>query len=99
MSKLSELLVPELIHILNESFGIAINLSDFFHYACADMILIDTQDLPWVLPMYKKYGWDGIYACVAFIAKKEPIKEAQNDKFKLALDEINTLKPEVHSEY
>jgi len=93
------LLCDELLAVLNGSFGVAINLSDFFNYSCADMMLIDTQDLYWVLPMYKKYGWDGIYAAVSFIAKQMPIKPNINDKFKEAYAEIEKINPEVHSEY
>jgi hypothetical protein len=93
------LLCDELLAVLNGSFGVAINLSDFFNYACADMMIIDTQDLYWVLPMYKKYGWDGVYAAVSFIAKQMPIKPNINDKFKEAYAEIEKINPEVHSEY
>jgi hypothetical protein len=93
------LLCDELLAVLNGSFGVAINLSDFFNYACADMRLIDTKDLYWVLPMYKKYGWDGVYAAVSFIAKQMPIKPHINDKFKEAYAEIEKINPEVHSEY
>ena len=93
------LLCDELLAVLNGSFGVAINLSDFFNSSCADMMLIDTQDLYWVLKMYKKYGWDGIYAAVSFIAKQLPIKPNINDKFKKAYAEIEKINPEVHSEY
>ena len=93
------LLCDELLAVLNGSFGVAINLSDFFNYACADMMLMDTQDLYWVLPMYKKYGWDGVYAAVSYIAKKMPIKPNINDKLKEAYAEIEKINPEVHSEY
>jgi hypothetical protein len=93
------LLCDELLAVLNGSFGVAINLSDFFNYACADMMLIDTKDLYWVLPMYKKYGWDGVDAAVSFIAKQMPIKPRINDKFKEAYAEIEKINPEVHSEY
>ena len=91
------LLCDELLAVLNGSFGVAINLSDFFNYACADMMLIDTQDLYWVLPMYKKYGWGGVYAAVSFIAKQMPIKPNINDKFKEAYAEIEKINTEVHS--
>lgn len=95
----NSLLCDELIALLNGSFGIAINLSDFFNYACADMILIHTKDLYWVLPMYKKHGWVGVYAAVSFIAKKMPIKPYITAEFKEAYSEIEKINPEVHSEY
>lgn len=89
----------ELLEILAGSFGISINLSDFFYYATADMILIDYKDLVWILPIYKKYGWEGIYASASHIAKLTPIKEAITPEFERALKEIQLLDPKIYSEY
>lgn len=97
--KIDTLLCDELVTILKGSFGIAINLSDFFYFACADMLFLDTRDLYWVLPIYKKYEWDGLYASVSFIAKKMPLKPHINDKFTEAYAEIEKLNPKIHSEY
>ena len=40
-------LCDDLRGLINGSFGIAMNANDFFNYACADMVLIDAQDLEW----------------------------------------------------
>lgn len=85
--------------LINGSFGIEMNANDFFNYACADMVLIDPADLEWVLPIYKKYGWSGIDACMAYIAKRMPIKPHVTKEFEEAYEEIKNINPEVYSEY
>lgn len=92
-------LCDDLRGLIKGSFGIAMNANDFFNYACADMVLIDAQDLEWVLPIYKKYSWKGVDACMAFIAKKMPIKPRITKEFEEAYAEIEKINPKVHSEY
>jgi len=89
----------DLISLVKGSFGIQMNASDFFNYACADSVLIDSMDLKWVIPIYKKYSWTGIDACMAYIAKQMPIEPHVTKEFKEAYAEIEKIKPEVHSEY
>jgi hypothetical protein len=91
------LLCDELTSVLNDSLGIAINLNDFFHIATSEMMLLDTQDLYWILPLYKKYGWDGIYAAASFIAKEMPLTPHRNNIFLEAYAEIEKINPEIHS--
>ena len=94
------LLCDEFISILedgNGTFGIVINLSDFFD-TCADSIMIDVQDFIWILPFYKKYDWDGIYAAVSFIVKQLPMKNQMNQKFNDAYKEIELLNPMINTE-
>lgn len=92
-------LCDDLRGLINGSFGIAMNANDFFNYACADMVLIDAQDLEWVIPIYKKYSWKGIDACMAYIAKQMPIKPHITKEFEEAYAEIEKINPKVHSEY
>lgn len=93
------LLCDDLRELIKGSFGIAMNANDFFNYACADMVLIDSQDLEWVLPIYKKYSWRGIDACMAYIAKQMPIEPYITKEFKEAYSEIEKINPKVYSEY
>ena len=78
--------------------GIYVNANDFFQYACADLFLIDTQDLAWVIPFCEKHKKEGIYAVMSFIAEKLPIIEMQTEPFLLALEELKELKPKVFTE-
>lgn len=71
----------------------------FFNYACADTVLIDVQDLKWVIPIYENHGWVGIDACMAYIAKQVPIKPHITKEFKAAYSEIEKMNPKVYSEY
>ena len=93
------MLCEDLRAILKGSFGIAMNANDFFDYACADVVLIDARDLEWVIPIYKKYSWKGIDACMSYIAKQMPIKPHITKEFEEAYAEIEKLNPKVHSEY
>lgn len=97
----SAIVAEELLKLVKSSasFGIAINANDFFGYACTDMLIIDGQDLKWVMPMYQKYGYAGIDACMAYIAKEMPIKPRITAVFKKAYREIKRINPEVYSEY
>lgn len=81
------------------SVGIAMNANDLFKYASADMVLIDAQDLEWVLPIYKKYSWKGVDACMAYIAKQMPTRYPLTKDFEEAYAEIEKINPKVHSEY
>lgn len=89
----------DLNELVKNSFGIAMNANDFFAYAAADSVIIDYEDLKWVLPIFKKYGGPGIHACMAYIAKKQPIDPWVNDEYKAAFAAIEQIKPEVYSEY
>lgn len=89
-----------ILKLLEEcSFGIALNANDFFSYASADMVLLDVQDLVWVIPMYKRYNLCGLNACMAYIAKRMPIEPHISYQFKVAYVELEKLNPEVHSDY
>ncbi len=95
----NEPLCEDLIKIVKGSFGIAMNANDFFNYACADMVCIDPQDLVWVIPIFRKYDWSGINACMAYIAKCMPIQPHITKEFEEAYAEIKEMNPKVHSEY
>jgi hypothetical protein len=90
-------LCDDLRGLINGSFGIAMNANDFFNYACADMVFINANDLEWVLPIYKKYSWAGVDACIAYIAKHMPIKPHITKEFEEAYAEIEKINPKVYS--
>lgn len=89
----------DLRKLINGSFGIMMNANDFFAYACADAVTIDPKDLEWVMPIFQKYSWTGIDACMAYIVKHMPIKPHITKEFEEAYAEIVKLNPQVHSEY
>ena len=73
--------------------------NDFFNIACSDMVLVYSEDLDWVLPIFKKYSWSGLDACMAYIAKQMPLNVYIKKEFEEAYAEIEKLNPKVHSEY
>ena len=85
------LLCDDLLGLIKGSFGIAMNANDFFHYACADMVIIDSKDLEWVLPIFKKYSWKGIDACMAYIAKQMPMEPCITKTFFRRANRRNAL--------
>jgi len=89
----------EVIDTVKDSLGIALNANDFFAYACADMVLLEYGDFHWAMPILRKYGYEGEKAIMSKIADRLPIKPHITDKFKRALDEINSQKVEVVSEW
>ena len=84
--------------ICEYSFWIALNANDFFGYACADCVKIDSDDLEWIIPFVKKYERDGINAVLAYIRQAKPLKPYITPEFELAYKEIEELNPEVYSE-
>jgi hypothetical protein len=89
----------EIIETVKNSFGIALNANDFFGYACADMVMIEYGDFHWAMPIIRKYGIDGEAAVMSKIADSLPIKPHITEKFKNALEEINSQNITVVSEY
>lgn len=85
--------------ILEHSFGIILNANDFFWYSTAASLTVVLDDLRWVIPIYDKYGEDGLHACMAYIAEMMPIEPYQTDSFKKAYAELDEAKPEVWSEF
>lgn len=89
----------QLRKLINISTGIAINANDFFSVASADTVIINAKDLEWVIPIFKKYGWKGIEACISYIAKQMPIKDHMTKVFNEAYEDIKKNNPKVYSEY
>ena len=84
--------------LLDSAHMILLNANDFFGYACADAVELDTSDLNWVIPIVQKYGDDGIAATMSYIRKCKPIEPRIDEKFEQAYKEIKELKPKVWSE-
>lgn len=89
----------EIIDTIKGSFGIALNANDFFAYACAGMLLLEYGDFHWAMPIIRKYGYEGEKAVMSKVANTLPIKPHITDRFKQALDEINSQEIEVVSEW
>jgi hypothetical protein len=83
--------------LLKHSFFIALFANDFFGYACADAVELDTCDLSWVIPIVKKYGADGINACMHYIRQQLPLQEYLTEEEHKAYKEIEELNPKVFS--
>jgi NADH:ubiquinone oxidoreductase subunit E len=84
--------------IFDYSFWVALNANDFFNYACADCVKLDSEDLEWIVPIVEKYGKDGIHAVMSYIREAQPLKPYVTDKFKQALKELELLNPTIYSE-
>lgn len=54
-------------NIIENAFDISVNLSDTFHYACADSETISGEDYLELIPLIQKYGY---YAEVAYFSLK-----------------------------
>ena len=90
MSKLQEL--------INDSFAVVFNANDFFCVASSYPFYVDSEDISWILPIYERYGIDGLNACMSHIQKQDPLKPYMNDKFLLARKEIEETNPNVSTE-
>ena len=85
--------------LLKYAFAVTLNANDFFGFACADAVEMDTADFSWALPIIVKYKDDGVNAVMSYIAKCKPLEEYQTPEFKQAAEEITKLNPKVYSEY
>lgn len=85
--------------ILELSFGITLNANDFFWLATAAALTIDNLDLHWIIPIYDKYGDEGLNACMAYIAEMLPLEYYQTENFKKAYAELEEIRPAVWSEF
>lgn len=85
----------ELINSANE---IIVNANDFFAYACADSVVLSTDDLEWALPIIEKYPCAGLDAVISYVVDQQPLEAWRTDEFKMAYNEIKALNPEVESE-
>lgn len=85
--------------ILELSFGITLNANDFFWYSTAAALTIDNLDLHWIIPIYDKYGNEGLNACMAYIAETMPLEYYQTENFKKAYAELEEIRPAVWSEF
>lgn len=85
--------------LVESSFGITLNANDFFWYSTAAALTVDNADLWWVLPIFDKYGNEGVHACMAYIAERMPLEPYQTEGFKKAYAELDEAKPEVWSEF
>lgn len=74
--------------LISYMFKADFNCNDFFGYGCAYGLEVDSYDFRWILECYKKYGTDGIEACLAYIGNMEPIEPHRTEIFNLAIREL-----------
>jgi hypothetical protein len=74
------------------------NANDFFHYACAQMVTIDRDDIWWVVEHIEKHGDRGVDSAIAYIQNSEPIPPHRTDGFNKAIKELVDRKQEVHGD-
>jgi hypothetical protein len=79
------------------SFGIMLNANDFFSVSNADTVCLAPEDLEWFLPIYEKYGNDGLNAFMSYVRDRKVLPHYFNEKFVLAYEEIKLLNPETYS--
>jgi hypothetical protein len=84
--------------LLSASFDIQMNANDFFHYACAQMVTIDRDDIWWVVEHIEKHGDRGVDSAIAYIQNSEPIPPHRTDGFNKAIKELVDRKQEVHGD-
>lgn len=86
-------------YLLKSMFEATFNCNDFFFYACSDEVVVEEEDFRWMISLGEKWGYDGIYAALAYISNMEPIQPHINDKFKEAMSEIIKNNQFVHSDF
>jgi hypothetical protein len=85
--------------LISGTFGLEMNANDLFMYNCAESITLSPRDLDWVLPIFEEFQWDGTYACLSFITKREVLDSYKTEKFIAALDKIKSINPTIYTEY
>ena len=84
--------------ILNGTFTLDMNANDFFYYACAQSVPIESHDVEWMIPIVMRFSASGLNACIAYVANREPIKPWRTPEFEEAILMLKQLKPIVHSD-
>ena len=84
--------------LLDSAHMILLNANDFFGWACADAVELDVTDLSWVIPIVKKYGDDGVSACMHYVRQQLPLQKYLTEEEHKAYKELEELKPKVYSE-
>jgi hypothetical protein len=82
--------------ILENTLTFTVSCNDFFNYASADIIEIDTLNLEWIIPIVEKFGDDGMDACISYIRKQKPIPHFLTEKFNNAYKSIEKLEPKIY---
>lgn len=61
--------------LLEMSFGVEINLNDFFYFACADSFILNEEWYGLANHLFNKFGYDGIYGLVCWLKGHLPMCE------------------------
>ena len=72
---------------------ISLNANDTFGYACAESVDIMIEDLPMLLEVQEKFGYDGVNAFMALVTEQEVLKELQSEKYFEAAEYLHDYEP------
>jgi hypothetical protein len=83
--------------LLDNSFALCLNASDYFDYSESDSVMLYPEDFHWALPIIEKYEHDGVNAVMSYIRSRMPVIEWRTERFSDAFREIELLNPKVES--
>ncbi len=81
--------------LLGDTFQLNLNAGDFFYYACAQMLVVVSEDVDWVVEHIQQFGDEGLYSAMAYIQNQEPIPPYITIKFADAIKVLVDRKQEV----
>jgi len=84
--------------LFDYSLEVTLNASDFFMFACADAVKLDSEDYEWALPVIEKHGALGVDAVMCMVRGCLPIKPRQSPELLALYQELLDLNIEVASE-
>lgn len=92
------------VYIINDAFSVNVNCNDFFAYACAWSLELDSSDIKWIAEFISKVDHESEIsvahnACLAYIANREPIKPWVNESFLKYIEMLKELDPVVYSDF
>lgn len=61
--------------LLDMSFGVEINLNDFFYFACADSYILNEEWYGLANYLFEKFGDDGVYGLICWLQGHLPMNE------------------------
>lgn len=88
-----------IVSLVLNSYYIEMNANDFYAYSSGESVQFQPEDLPWIIEIIKKHGFnDGKNACMSYIRNEIPISPYLTEGFTSALKDIEEMGPYVWSE-
>jgi hypothetical protein len=86
--------------IIESSFSIDLNANDFFEYACAQVVSVNTSDIEeWIVPFVEEWGEVGTDVVLSYIQNQKPIPPYETERFKEAMEALMQKNPNVYSDW